>query len=357
MATLFTRIGSIVGAIMLLALVAAVTPAAAQQPNSVNPTASAVQEDKLLQELRRLQGRISIPDERASVLEQPAGRDWRQFHQVTLHWIGGISILGMLVILVLFYTIRGMIKMSRGRSGRTITRFNGLERFMHWLTAGTFIVLAISGINVTFGKNLLLPLIGPEAFTGFSQWAKYAHSYLSFPFTLGLVFIFFMWIKDNIPNAVDTQWLKEGGGLVGKAHPPAYKFNAGQKIVFWVVALGGAAVAISGYLLMFPFYGTGIVGHADRPSRPRHRRRAHDRRHAGSHLYRHAGHGRRLRSHVHRRGRPALGRGAPQPLGRGGDGEERDRPFGRTPSGRGTHLKPPNLRISRPAPSAPGALL
>lgn len=260
MATLFTRIGSIIGAIMLLALVAVVTPVSAQQPNSVNPTASAVQEDKLLQELRRLQGRITIPDERASVLEQPAGRDWRQFHQVTLRWIGGVSILGMFVILILFYTIRGMIKMSRGRSGRTITRFNGLERFMHWLTAGTFIILAISGINVTFGKNLLLPLIGPEAFTGFSQWGKYAHNYLSFPFTLGLVFIFFMWIKDNIPDRVDAEWLKQGGGIVGHKHPPARRFNAGQKIVFWVVVLAGGAVAISGYLLMFPFYGTGIVG-------------------------------------------------------------------------------------------------
>lgn len=260
MATLFTRIGSIVGAIMLLVLVAVVTPVAAQQPNSVNPTASAVQEDKLLQELRRVQGRITIPDERASVLEQPAGRDWRQFHQVTLRWIGGVSILGMFVILILFYTIRGMIKMSRGRSGRTITRFNGLERFMHWLTAGTFIILAISGINVTFGKNLLLPLIGPEAFTGFSQWGKYAHNYLSFPFTLGLVFIFFMWIKDNIPDRVDAEWLKQGGGIVGHKHPPARRFNAGQKIVFWVVVLAGGAVAISGYLLMFPFYGTGIVG-------------------------------------------------------------------------------------------------
>ncbi len=260
MATLFTRIGSIVGAIMLLALVAVVTPAAAQQPSSVNPTASAVQEDKLLQELRRIQGRISIPDERASVLEQPAGLDWRQFHQVTLRWIGGISILGMLVILILFYTIRGMVKMSRGRSGRTITRFNGLERFMHWLTAGTFIILAISGINITFGKNLLLPLIGPEAFTGFSQWGKYAHNYLSFPFTLGLLFIFFMLIKDNIPGRIDVEWLKQGGGLVGSKHPPARRFNAGQKIVFWIVVLGGGAVAISGYLLMFPFYGTGISG-------------------------------------------------------------------------------------------------
>ena len=60
------------------------------------------------------------------------------------------------------------------------TRF---ERFVHWMTAVCFIVLALSGLNITFGKDLLLPLIGPEAFTGWSQWAKYAHNYLSFPFT------------------------------------------------------------------------------------------------------------------------------------------------------------------------------
>jgi formate dehydrogenase subunit gamma len=69
-----------------------------------------------------------------------------------------------------------------------------------------------------------------------------------------------MWIKDNIPNSTDVEWLKQGGGLVGKKHPPAYRFNAGQKIVYWVVVLGGVAVAVSGYLLMFPFYGTGIAG-------------------------------------------------------------------------------------------------
>jgi formate dehydrogenase subunit gamma len=57
---------------------------------------------------------------------------------------------------------------------------------------------------------------------------------------------------------VDFQWLKEGGGIVGYRHPPAYRFNAGQKMIYWIVVLGGGAVAVSGYLLMFPFYGTSI---------------------------------------------------------------------------------------------------
>ena len=134
------------------------------------------------------------------------------------------------------------------------------ERFVHWMTAACFIVLAISGLNITFGKNLLLPLIGPEAFTAFSQWAKYAHNYLSFPFTLGVVLILLMWIGGNIPDRTDVEWIKRGGGIVGHDHPPAYRFNAGQKMIYWFVVLGGVAVAISGYLLMFPFYVTNIVG-------------------------------------------------------------------------------------------------
>jgi formate dehydrogenase subunit gamma len=68
-----------------------------------------------------------------------------------------------------------------------------------------------------------------------------------------------MWIKDNIPNRTDVVWFKEGGGIVGHEHPPAPRFNGGQKAIFWIVVLGGAAMAISGYVLMFPFYGTNIA--------------------------------------------------------------------------------------------------
>ena len=71
--------------------------AAAQPDGSVNPTASAVKEDQLLRQLRQVQGRVSIPDKKEGVLIQPAGRDWRHFHEVTLRWIGAIAILGMLV--------------------------------------------------------------------------------------------------------------------------------------------------------------------------------------------------------------------------------------------------------------------
>jgi formate dehydrogenase subunit gamma len=257
MTALMAHLRGIVAALAVLVL-AALCPAAAQQASSTNPTQSAVNEEQLLQQLKTIQGRSSIPDTKAYTLEQPAGRDWRHFHEVTLRWIGALAILGVLVLLVGFYLWRGMVRIESGRSGRTVVRFNAAERFVHWMTATCFVILALSGLNITFGKPLLLPLMSPEAFTAWSEWAKYAHNYLSFPFTLGVVLIFLIWIGGNIPNRVDVEWIRRGGGMIGHDHPPAQRFNGGQKLIYWIVVLGGGAMAVSGYVLIFPFYGTDV---------------------------------------------------------------------------------------------------
>jgi formate dehydrogenase subunit gamma len=209
---------------------------------------------------QRLGGRISIPDQQASNLIQPEGREWRDFHNRTLTWVGGVAVLGMLGILVVFYLSKGRIRIGAGPAGRTIRRFNGFERMAHWMTATSFIVLGLSGLNLTFGRFLLLPLLGPENFTAFSLWGKIAHNYLSFPFTLGIVLLFLLWVKDNVPNKVDVAWFKAGGGLIGHGHPPSERFNGGQKMVFWITVIGGGVVAASGYFLIFPFSFTDIAG-------------------------------------------------------------------------------------------------
>jgi formate dehydrogenase subunit gamma len=265
MAKLFGRFRFLAGALALALLVAMAMPAGAQRnpDGSVNPTAQSVKEKQLLDALGAggaISGRVSIPDQKSGNLIHPAGRDWRQFHEVTLRWIGAIMIVGMLVILVAFYLVRGQVKLESGFSGRRIVRFTGFERFVHWMTATCFIILALSGLNITFGKPLLLPLLGEPAFATWAQYAKYAHNYLSFPFSIGVFCIFLMWVAGNIPNKVDVEWAKRGGGLVGHDHPPAYRFNAGQKMIYWIVVIGGTLAAASGYLLMFPFYVTDIDG-------------------------------------------------------------------------------------------------
>jgi formate dehydrogenase subunit gamma len=262
MATLFARIRFIAGALALGFIVATAVPVT--QASAQNAPTAAASEQQMLQQFKMIQGRGTIPDVKSYVLEHPAGRDWRTFHTVTLKWIGGIAIIGMIALLAIFFSWRGTMKIEGGRSGRTILRFNTFERFVHWLTAATFIVLGLTGLNITFGRALLLPWMGPQAFSTWSEWAKYSHNYLSFAFTIGVVLSFLIWIGQNMPTAADVEWVKMGGGM-GKSgkHAPAHKFNAGQKFIYWMVMLGGAAMIISGYMLIFPFYYGMTVGNME----------------------------------------------------------------------------------------------
>jgi formate dehydrogenase subunit gamma len=263
MTALLSRMRHAIALLGFLSMLVFALPTAAQQSNPnvpVDPDARAVKEETLLREAPRIEGRIDMPDQKARVLMQPAGRQWDHFHEVILHWLGAIVILGMIALLALAYLGLGRIRMSAGRSGRKIVRFSGFERFSHWLTAASFVLLALTGLNITFGKFLLLPVLGPEAFSTFAQAAKYAHNFVSFSFVVGLALIVALWIKDNLPQRVDLDWLKQGGGFIKSKHAPAGRFNAGEKLVFWFALGAGAAVTVSGILLLFPFYWTNIAG-------------------------------------------------------------------------------------------------
>jgi formate dehydrogenase subunit gamma len=263
MTTRLVRIFSFIIIAFAFLMVTAEKPALAQKlgpDGAPNPTASVVSEQKLLQQSPRIEGQIDSPNERARVLMQPAGRQWDHFHEITLRWLGAIVILGMIVALGTAYLIMGRLRISKGRSGQKVPRFNAFERFSHWLTAVSFVVLGLTGLNITFGKIVLLPMIGPEVFSSLSQAAKYVHNFVSASFVVGLALIVALWIKDNIPRKVDVDWVKQGGGFIKSKHAPSGRFNAGEKLVFWFALGAGVAVIISGYLLMFPFYVADIAG-------------------------------------------------------------------------------------------------
>lgn len=240
---------------LFVATGAALAPAGAALAQ-INPTASAVQEEALLRALQSgeaLSGRVSIPNDAAAALVVPDNKLWAAFQGGTLHTLSIVAVVGMIVLLALFYLIRGKIRIDAGPSGRRILRFNAVERFAHWMLASTFIVLALTGLNLIIGKSVILPVIGENAFGTLSAWGKLAHNYLAWPFMAALVLVFLLWVIHNVPSRIDWQWIRAGGGLLKKGvHPPARKFNAGQKLVFWVVVLGGAAMSWTGIMLLFP---------------------------------------------------------------------------------------------------------
>jgi formate dehydrogenase subunit gamma len=250
----------LVAALLFSAAVA--VPAFAQKlgpDGAPNPTASVTPQRDLLMQAPRIEGRIDIPDRKASVLIQPAGRTWDYFHEVLLHWGAVAVILGTIVLLAAAYLILGRIRIASGRSGRTLIRFRAFERFSHWLTAVSFVLLGLTGLNITFGKIVLLPVVGPEAFSAISQAAKYVHNFTSFAFVAGLFLIIGIFFRDNLPAKVDIEWIKQGGGFIKSKHAPAGRFNPGEKGVYWLSLFAGLAVSVSGFALLFPFYETNIA--------------------------------------------------------------------------------------------------
>ncbi|WP_102109156.1 formate dehydrogenase subunit gamma [Oceaniglobus roseus] len=208
----------------------------------------------ILHEPGRVVGLSSLPYPGAALFERPFGRDWRLgIADIATH-LGALAILGMGFLLALVLAVRGRVPIAKGRDGRKVKRFGLIERSTHWLTSVSFIGLALTGIVIAFGKTLLMPF--GEPFLGAAGWiSTWGHMMFFPPFALGIVVMAVMWIRRNLPERLDLTWLRMGGGFFsdGGPNPPARKFNAGQKLIFWSAILGGALMVATGVTLMFPF--------------------------------------------------------------------------------------------------------
>jgi len=189
----------------------------------------------------------------ATTLVQDGGMKWLLFRQGPLATYGAYLLGGTLLLLAIFYLIRGRIRIDGAITGRKIERFKAVERFGHWLLAGSFILLGITGLISLFGRKVLIPAFGHEAFSTVAVGSKWIHNNVSWAFMIALIMIFVMWVIHNLPDRTDINWLLKGGGIFSKGHPPAKKFNAGQKLIFWSVIVLGTSISISGLALLFPF--------------------------------------------------------------------------------------------------------
>lgn len=196
---------------------------------------------------------VSTPHPAGAVLMQDNGMWWLEFREGPLRTYGGWLLLATIGLLAVFYLLRGTVKVEGGMAGRTVTRFKAIERFAHWMMAGSFLLLAFTGLFVLFGRKYFIDWFGAEFNSQLLIVSKFIHNNVAWAFMLGLVMVFVMWVWHNLPDRTDLTWFRYGGGIIGKKHPPAKKFNAGQKIVFWSVILFGASVSVSGLSLLFPF--------------------------------------------------------------------------------------------------------
>jgi formate dehydrogenase gamma subunit len=124
---------------------------------------------------------------------------------------------------------------------KLICRLKIPERLAHCITMIAFIFLGVTGILFLFRAEGIAV-----------NWGRTLHAWIGWLFIVGLIAIFFVWIKNMRFEPGDKEWLRALGGYFKKEKKlPAGKFNAGQKLFFWIIVVMGLTVAITGIMMFF----------------------------------------------------------------------------------------------------------
>lgn len=254
--------------LMLLACLFLYLPSAVAQPPEQPPPEQGFPSTKVLNPAAELwrdvrqryapsSGTTQVKGVDTGVLINTNGDRWRKFRITQLIPIGGYVLGGVLVALALFYMVRGRVPVEGGLSDSKLPRYTNYERMIHWFIAGIFLFLALTGLILLFGRPLLIPLIGKEAFSAIASACKEGHNLIGPLFLLALVLIFIRFVRRNIYQKGDLTWLLRGGGIVGKKHVPSNFFNMGEKSLFWLLVFVGGLIGVSGLVLVSPIFGQG----------------------------------------------------------------------------------------------------
>lgn len=206
-------------------------------------------------------GTSTLPGPEKGVLIQPltaypgaawttAGEGWRQVRNRWILPYGGALLAITVLAIGIFYWRKGPLGRDHGSAGLRIERFTPFERAAHWANAAAFVVLAVSGLVMAFGKFLLLPLIGSTLFGWLAYALKTVHNFVGPLFVVSLVVVLVVFFRDNIANRADFVWLRRLGGMFSHQEVPSHRFNAGEKGIYWWGAFfPGLVVVASGLVL------------------------------------------------------------------------------------------------------------
>ncbi len=208
---------------------------------------------------RSVVGTTQVKGVDTGVLINVYGESWRQFRMQQLIPYGAALMGVVLSAILLFYLVRGPLRIEGGPIGKKIRRFTVFERTTHWFTVSLFWLLALTGLVLLYGRFVLIPLLGPEGFGLTASACKEAHNLFGPMFLVAILMLFVIFVKDNIYARGDMTWLLKGGGMVGGGHVSAGRFNAGEKIWFWIAVLGGIVLCATGLILNFAVFGQGRV--------------------------------------------------------------------------------------------------
>lgn len=195
----------------------------------------------------------SIKGRETGVLVQSAGDTWRRLRNGPVTFYGGWLIVLVCLVIAAIYFAKGPINLHEKPTGRLIERFTVTERWAHWVMGISFCVLGATGLIILFGKHVVLPVIGYTLFSWLSALSKNLHNFVAPLFIASLLVFIVMYVKDNVPEKGDGAWLAKGWKIFAGEHLPSGRFNAGEKVWFWIgVVILCLILSVTGLILLFP---------------------------------------------------------------------------------------------------------
>ena len=246
----------------------AVGIAAAQSPAVNSKEADSAREQQARQSTQPLNNapvwkeiRSGIPQvttvkgQETNVLIQSSGQTWRAV-RAPIAFLGGLLFALSVGGLAVFYMIRGQMGTETRPGGRLIERFTPSDRMAHWLLAIVWVTLAITGLILSLGKGVLLPLIGYTLFSWLAALSKNLHNFVGPILIIAVPWMFIQYVRDNGIGKEDFKWFLHIFDYFKGHEYPSHRFNAGEKLVFWgVVVVLSTVLIVSGLTLVFPNFG------------------------------------------------------------------------------------------------------
>ena len=226
-------------------------PAAEAQWQQTNPRAA------FWREVRRgVPGTTTVSGLERGVLIQNSGQNWRRIRNGIIAGVSPWILAAVFAAIALFFAVFGQDKIEEPGNNETVPRFSLAERWLHWITALLFVIMAVTGLSMLFGRALLIPVFGLTAFGALMSVSKVIHNWAGPVFLAGVLIEIVAWIRYNIPKKIDFVWFKKLGGMTGKKpRPHSEKINGGEKAWFWVLVVAGLGIGASGVVLDFPNLG------------------------------------------------------------------------------------------------------
>jgi len=133
-----------------------------------------------------------------------------------------------------------------------IERYSPNERSNHWITAITFVLLALSGLAMFHPAMAWL-----AALFGGGQWTRILHPFFGIVMFVSFAFLVLRFWGHNRFEPEDRQWLRQIDDVLANREeklPKIGKYNAGQKLLFFVLVLSMIALLLSGIVIWREYF-------------------------------------------------------------------------------------------------------